>query len=68
LQAKRLKKAKIMSIGEIGKFPPNSFDTVLMLGNNFGLFGSPEKAEELPKKRILSTMNLTGKGEECRAS
>ena len=50
MQAKRLKKAKIMSIGEIGKFPPNSFDTVLMLGNNFGLFGSPEKAEELLKK------------------
>ena len=45
-----LKKARVMSIDEIGKFAPNSFDTVLMLGNNFGLFGSLQKAKELLKK------------------
>jgi len=45
-----LKKAKVMSIDEIGEFPPHSFDTVLMLGNNFGLFGSPKKAKELLEK------------------
>jgi len=39
-----------MSIDEIGNFAPNSFDTILMLGNNFGLFGSPQKAKELLKK------------------
>ena len=39
-----------MSIDEIGEFPPHSFDTVLMLGNNFGLFGSPKKAKELLEK------------------
>jgi len=42
-----LKKARIMSIDEIGKFAPNSFDTVLMLGNNFGLFGDSQKAKRL---------------------
>jgi len=45
-----LKKAKVMSIDEIGNLAPNSFDTVLMLGNNFGLFGSPQKANKLLKK------------------
>lgn len=33
-----LKKSKVMSIKEIGQFKPNSFDTVIMMGNNFGLF------------------------------
>jgi len=45
-----LKKARVMSIDEIDKFAPDSFDTILMLGNNFGLFGSPRKARELLKK------------------
>jgi SAM-dependent methyltransferase len=45
-----LKKTRTMSIDEIDKFPPGSFDTILMLGNNFGLFGSPEKAKVLLKK------------------
>ena len=55
-----LKKARVMSIDEIGKFAPNSFDTVLMLGNNFGLFGSPQKARELLKKlyEITSSKGL----------
>jgi len=44
-----LKKAEVMSIEEV-EFPPNSFDTVLMLGNNFGLFGSFKKARRLLKR------------------
>jgi len=39
-----LKRAIARPIQEIGKFPKNSFDTILMLGNNFGLFGSAENA------------------------
>jgi SAM-dependent methyltransferase len=51
-----LKKAKVMSIGEVGIFKPGFFDTVLMLGNNFGLFGSFSNARLLLKKlyRITS--------------
>jgi SAM-dependent methyltransferase len=42
-----LKKGLVRPIEEISKFKPNSFDTILMLGNNFGLFGDPEKAKKL---------------------
>jgi SAM-dependent methyltransferase len=42
-----LKKAKVMSIAEISRFKPCSFDTILMLGNNFGLFGSFSNARLL---------------------
>lgn len=45
-----LKKAFVRGISEVGKFPKNSFDTILMLGNNFGLFGSPERARRILKK------------------
>jgi len=44
-----LKKARVMSIEDVD-FKPNSFDTILMMGNNFGLFGSFEKAQRLLKK------------------
>jgi SAM-dependent methyltransferase len=44
-----LKQAKVMSIEDLG-FKPNSFDTIIMMGNNFGLFGSFSKARELLKK------------------
>jgi 2-polyprenyl-3-methyl-5-hydroxy-6-metoxy-1,4-benzoquinol methylase len=44
-----LKQAKVMSIEELN-FKPNSFDSVIMLGSNFGLFGSFEKARKLLKK------------------
>lgn len=47
-----LKKAFVRPIAEIDEFEPNSFDTIIMLGNNFGLFGSPEKA-----KTILAKMS-----------
>lgn len=51
-----LKKAKVMDIERVGQFKPNSFDTVIMMGNNFGLFGSYRLAQTLLKKlhRITS--------------
>ena len=51
-----LKNALAKSIAEIDDFEPNSFDTVLMMGNNFGLFGDAENAKLLLKKlyRITS--------------
>ncbi len=46
----------VRSIGEIDKFKPGSFDTILMLGNNFGLFGSAAGTSRILKKlsRITS--------------
>jgi SAM-dependent methyltransferase len=45
-----LTKTKVMGIEEVGKFRGNSFDTVIMMGNNFGLFGSHRLAQTLLKK------------------
>jgi SAM-dependent methyltransferase len=45
-----LKKARVIGIEEVGKFKPDSFDTVIMMGNNFGLFGSFRLAQTLLKK------------------
>lgn len=50
-----LKKAKIMSITDIGKFKSNSFDTIIMMGNNFGLFGSFKRAKLLLRKMYRIT-------------
>jgi 2-polyprenyl-3-methyl-5-hydroxy-6-metoxy-1,4-benzoquinol methylase len=44
-----LKKSKLMPIESVN-FKPESFDTILMMGNNFGLFGNLKKAERLLKK------------------
>lgn len=51
-----LKKALVRSIDELGRFRAASFDTVLMLGNNFGLLGGAAKARRLLKElsRITS--------------
>lgn len=51
-----LKKALVRPITGVDKFKPNSFDTILMLGNNFGLFGSATQTKLLLKKlhRITS--------------
>jgi SAM-dependent methyltransferase len=43
-----LKKAKVMSIDDVD-FKPGSFDTIIMMGFNFGLFGSFKKARRLLK-------------------
>ena len=50
-----LRNAKVVPISQISS-KLGVFDTVLMLGNNFGLFGSVEGAERLLKKlgRITS--------------
>ena len=45
-----LKKSVNYSIDEIEKFKPGSFETILMLGNNFGLFGGPNRAKEILEK------------------
>ncbi len=47
-----LKKVRIMPIEKIDKFKPNSLDTIIMFGNNFGLFGDFKKA-----KRLLKVMH-----------
>lgn len=44
-----LKQAKVVPIEELN-FKPNSFDTIIMMGSNFGLFGSFRKARKLLKK------------------
>ena len=45
-----LKNALVRPITEVDKFEENSFDTILMLGNNFGLFGSFDQAKALLQK------------------
>ena len=45
-----LKKAFVRPINDIDKFKPNSFETILMMGNNFGLFGSTENARTILEK------------------
>ncbi|HAL81914.1 MAG TPA: hypothetical protein DCO83_06505 [Mucilaginibacter sp.] len=45
-----VKRAEVLAIEQVGKFKPNSFDTIIMLGNNFGLFGSYRKAKVLLKR------------------
>lgn len=44
-----LKKAEIMSLEDVD-FKPDSFDTILMMGGNFGLLGSLTKARRLLKR------------------
>ena len=45
-----VKDARVLPIEEIGDFQKNSFDTIVMYGNNFGLFGSRRKAKFLLKR------------------
>jgi hypothetical protein len=42
-----LKNASVLPIERISSFRTDSFDTVVMFGNNFGLFGSQSKARKL---------------------
>lgn len=44
-----LKKARVMPIEDVD-FKPGSFDTIIMMGNNFGLFGNFKKARRLLRK------------------
>jgi SAM-dependent methyltransferase len=61
-KARGLRDARLMSIDEVGP-SLGRFDTILMLGNNFGLFSSKKKARVLlrrlmdmtnPKARIIA--------------
>jgi SAM-dependent methyltransferase len=45
-----LKKARLMPIDDVHKLKPNTFGTVLMMGNNFGLLASARRAKLLLKK------------------
>lgn len=45
-----LKNTKLLAIENINKLNKNFFDTVLMMGNNFGLFANYKKAKNLLKK------------------
>jgi len=49
-----LRKTENISIDEVN-FPPNSFDTIIMMGNNFGLFGNLENARKLLKRFCTMT-------------
>jgi hypothetical protein len=53
-------KTQVLSFEQIDKLKVNSFDTVMMMGNNFGLFGSFRKAKILLRKllRIMSPHGL----------
>jgi SAM-dependent methyltransferase len=42
-----VKDARLLPFERLDRFPPNLFDTVIMFGNNFGLFGSYTKAKRL---------------------
>ena len=57
-QERGLKKAVVRSITEVDKFKPNSFETILMLGNNFGLFGSAKNAKTTLEKLFRITSSL----------
>lgn len=50
-----VKNVQLRPIEEIGKFKPASFDTVIMMGNNFGLFGGFKKARWILKHLYVIT-------------
>lgn len=45
-----LKKARVLSFDHITRFKTNSFDAIVLLGNNFGLFGGFRKAKSLLRR------------------
>jgi SAM-dependent methyltransferase len=45
-----VKDARVLAVEQIGRLAPASFDTVVMFGNNFGLFGSFAKARRLLRR------------------
>lgn len=42
-----VKRARVLPIEKTNTFKPGSFETIVMFGNNFGLFGSFKKAQRL---------------------
>jgi SAM-dependent methyltransferase len=45
-----LKNGIVRPIADVAEFDPNSFDTILMLGNNFGLFGNADNSKLILRK------------------
>jgi ubiquinone/menaquinone biosynthesis C-methylase UbiE len=54
-KARGLKKALVRSIEDISKFRTSSFDTVMMMANNFGLLSSPEEGRPLLREMFRIT-------------
>ncbi|MDG6982970.1 MAG: class I SAM-dependent methyltransferase [Nitrososphaerota archaeon] len=53
-RARGVKRTRLLAFEDID-FAPGSFDTVVMYGNNFGLFGNRSKAKRLLKKLHVMT-------------
>jgi SAM-dependent methyltransferase len=49
-RARGVQDARLLPFENIGRLSPGSFDTIIMFGNNFGLFGSRERATRLLKQ------------------
>lgn len=64
-KARGLKKARLMDFENID-FEHGSFDSIVMFGNNFGLFGSKSKARRILKK--LFTMTSPGAVAICESA
>ena len=59
-RSRGLKKARVLPIEEIGALQPGAFETVLLMGNNFGLFGSLSKARRLLRRlQTITTEDAT---------
>jgi len=50
-----VERALVLPVERIDSFRPDSFDTIVMFGNNFALLGSQEKARALLKKMYRIT-------------
>lgn len=48
--ARGVKNARVLAFEDVGRLPANTFDTVVLLGNNFGLFGNATKAKRILKQ------------------
>lgn len=49
------RKVRGMSVTEVHRFKPESFDTIIMMGNNFGLFGGYKQARRLLRQMYRIT-------------
>jgi SAM-dependent methyltransferase len=49
-KARGVKKAELISISDIRRLKEGSFDSIIMMGNNFGLFGSPKGLKTILKQ------------------
>jgi SAM-dependent methyltransferase len=57
-RARGVKRTLLCPIEAISRFRPDSFDTIVLFGNNFGLFGSRAKA-----RRLLTVMHRISSGD-----